>query len=112
MKIKIFSWKALAKAGQYGFNVVFQPEFLDHTDTAVPLCQFLVIGMRVVYSKIYPPARLVGDQYVNTVFFDRKTAEALYHIIEEMQEPPVLLPIEEAIKPLLISDKVIEKYAK
>lgn len=113
MKIKIFSFMPLAKEGQFGFNVVIQPEApLIGSDETYALGQILIVGMRVMYGKIYPPAQRRGDRFIPSAFFDPTTAEGVFDAVAALENAPPLMPLEEAISGLVITDVVAKQYAK
>lgn len=115
MKIKIFSFVPLAKPEQFGFNAVFQPEVTDTDERGVlrfvPLGQFLIVGLRVMYGKIYAPAMQRNGTYIPTLFLDPRTAGALYEALVSLPDAPTLVEPTEAVKPLLIGPKIIERFA-
>ena len=114
MKIKIFSFMPLAKEGQFGFIMVLQPTYynneVDGAETI--LGQILLVGMRVMYGKIYPPAQRRGDRFIPSAFFDPQTAEGVFDALAALENAPLLMPLEEAVSALIITDVVAKQYAK
>lgn len=100
MKLKITSFKQL-RDGHLSFNLVFQP---------CDSCQMVVPAMRIMFGKIYPPACKRGGMFSPSVHFDANSAGAIYDELMALETPPNLMPHEEAVKPLLITQKVIDQY--
>lgn len=101
VRVKIVSFRSLAKSGQYGFNLVIQ--FADDQ-------QLLVAGMRVINAKIHPPALKLGSSWVRTNFFDGNTALMIYDALKGLETPPVLDEADKAIKPLLATPHVVKFF--
>lgn len=108
--VKISTLRQLAGEAT-GFNIFVETwnQPCEEGDPVEPV-QLLVNGLRVAKGRIYPPAyKNKNGTYTQSILFSKNVAEILYKELTKVLTYDIL-PIDQAIKPLLWSQDIINKF--
>jgi len=70
--------------------------------------QALYGGLRIIGGKLYPPAIKFGSRYFTILYLSEYKATEVYEAV--MEKNYTLLTVEEAIKNLIWSDEIVQRF--